>query len=167
MRQSMAAHEMVSENTAPRGDILSEIKFDILRSEYIDGIKSIEDEAFSVPWSREAFVRELDNPVAVYTVALFDSRVIAYGGMWHILEEGQITNIAVRSDVRGRGVGNVLLAKMLASAREKGMERVTLEVRISNAHARRLYEKHGFCCAGVRRGYYPDGEDAAICWAEL
>ena len=83
----MAAHEMVSENTAPRGDILAEIKFDILRSEYIDGIKSIEDEAFSVPWSREAFVRELDNPVAVYTVALFDSRVIAYGGMWHILED--------------------------------------------------------------------------------
>ena len=120
-----------------------------------------------MPWSREAFVRELDNPVAVYTVALFDSRVIAYGGMWHILEEGQITNIAVRSDVRGRGVGNALLAKMLASAREKGMERATLEVRISNAHARRLYEKHGFCCAGVRRGYYPDGEDAAIYWTEL
>ena len=142
------------------------IEFAALQAEHIDGVAEIERSSFKDPWSRAAFERELENPVAVYVVALYCGRVIAYGGLWHILDEGHITNIAVSEGFRGKGVGDALVGRLLETAAGMGMRRFTLEVRVSNSAARSLYEKHGFVCAGIRRGYYQDGEDAAIYWTE-
>lgn len=138
--------------------------FDGLKQEYLDGIVQIEDHSFSHPWSRGAFERELENSVADYTVAVKDGRVVAYGGLWKILDEGHITNIAVHKDERRKGIGDALLRRMLKKGRENGINAFTLEVRISNLGAQELYKKHGFKSVGVRKRYYPDGEDAMIFW---
>lgn len=138
--------------------------FDCLRNEYLDAITEIENQSFSHPWSRFAFERELENSVADYTVAVLDGEVVAYGGMWHILDEGHITNIAVRQDMRRKGIGDALVANMLQKGREKGIGAFTLEVRVSNTGAQALYKKHGFESVGIRKKYYPDGEDAMIFW---
>ncbi len=142
------------------------MEFDILKEQYIDAICQIENASFSHPWSKMAFERELENPVAEYTVVLIDGRVAAYGGLWHILDEGHITNIAVAPQHRKKGVGDALVAKMLESGKNNGINAFTLEVRVSNTGAQHLYKKHGFNYVGTRKNYYPDGEDAMIFWLE-
>ncbi|MCK8485761.1 ribosomal protein S18-alanine N-acetyltransferase [Paenibacillus sp. MBLB2552] len=129
----------------------------------------IEHESFSLPWSEEAFHNELThNHFARYQIMEMGGKPIGYAGMWTILDEAHITNIAVRSAYRGRHLGEQLLSRMMDWAAELGMVRMTLEVRVSNTVARALYEKMGFAPAGVRKGYYSDNhEDAIIMWCEL
>ena len=143
-----------------------DIIFDTLKEEYVSGIAQIEKQSFADPWSVAAFERELENSVAHYTVALHDGEVIAYGGLWHILNEGHITNIAVAPQYRRMGVGDKLVSQMLKSGRELGIDAFTLEVRVSNEKAQMLYKKHGFKYVGTRKKYYSDGEDAMIFWLE-
>lgn len=135
----------------------------------IPAILAIEEEAFSSPWSEEAFRNELTNNMfARYLVMEYWGEVLGYGGMWVIMDEAHITNIAVRSDVRGKGLGNRLLDQMQRTAVFFGATRMTLEVRVSNGRAQKLYRKFGFEPAGVRPRYYSDNdEDALIMWAEL
>lgn len=84
------------------------------------------------------------------------------------MDEAHITNIAVRQAYRGRKLGERLLDELMRTAAYLGMERMTLEVRVSNLVAQRLYEKKGFESAGIRKGYYSDNmEDAMIMWANL
>ncbi|MCH1638712.1 ribosomal protein S18-alanine N-acetyltransferase [Paenibacillus timonensis] len=129
----------------------------------------IEHESFSLPWSEEAFRNELThNHFARYQIMEIQGRPIGYAGMWTILDEAHVTNIAVRTAYRGRHLGEKLLRRMMEWAAELGMVRMTLEVRVSNTVARALYEKMGFAPAGVRKGYYSDNhEDAIIMWCEL
>ena len=88
--------------------------------------------------------------------------------MWLVLDEGHITNIAVHPDYRGRGIGEKLVLAMLELARNSGIAGVTLEVRVSNNAAKKLYNKLGFVDSGIRKGYYSDtGEDAVIMWKKL
>ncbi|MDQ6420092.1 ribosomal protein S18-alanine N-acetyltransferase [Paenibacillus sp. LHD-117] len=135
----------------------------------IPAILAIEQEAFSSPWTEEAFVNELKNNMfARYVVMEYGGELIGYGGMWIIMDEAHVTNIAIRSDVRGIGLGNRLLGQLQRTAVFYGAARMTLEVRVSNEHAQRLYRKHGFQPSGVRPRYYSDNdEDALIMWAEL
>lgn len=135
----------------------------------IPAILAIEEEAFTIPWSEEAFRNELmNNMFARYVVIEYRNELIGYGGMWIIVDEAHVTNIAIRSDCRGMGLGSRLLDRMRAAAVEYGAVRMTLEVRVSNEHAQRLYRKLGFQSAGIRKGYYSDNnEDALIMWAEL
>lgn len=132
-------------------------------------ILEIEQEAFSCPWTEEAFRNELiNNHFARYMVIVHDGRIIGYGGMWVIIDEAHITNIAIRGDYRGKGIGESLLTEMQKLAIYFGAVRMTLEVRASNEVAKGLYRKLGFEEAGVRPGYYSDNqEDALIMWAEL
>ncbi len=89
--------------------------------------------------------------------------IIGYAGMWLILDEAHVTTIAVREAKRGLGLGELLLASLIEAAMEMGADRVTLEVRVSNLPAQRLYEKYGFAREGVRPRYYSDNnEDAYI-----
>jgi ribosomal-protein-alanine N-acetyltransferase len=98
----------------------------------------------------------------------YDGQIIGYGGMWIIMEEAHVTNIAVLSSFRGRKLGERLVSELQRTASFLGAERMTLEVRVSNQIARNLYEKLGFYSVGRRRGYYSDnGEDALIMWADL
>ena len=145
----------------------AEISFDHLKAEYIPEICMIEREAFLSPWSEKSFEGELENTAAYYVIALQEGHVAGYGGFWRILDEGHITNIAVRADCRRRGVGRALLARMIKRAGMLGIERMTLEVRKSNAAAIRLYEQYGFVTQGAGPKYYENGEDALIKWMEV
>jgi ribosomal-protein-alanine N-acetyltransferase len=135
----------------------------------IGTIVDIERESFTAPWSEEAFRMELtQNLFAKYMVMELDGTVLGYGGMWLIIDEAHITNIAIREKYRGMGHGKELLREMMKSAHWLGAQRMTLEVRVTNERAQSLYRKMGFYPAGVRPGYYSDNlEDALIMWADL
>ncbi|HHW14622.1 MAG TPA: ribosomal protein S18-alanine N-acetyltransferase [Firmicutes bacterium] len=140
-----------------------------MKGDDVEEVLAIEQASFPTPWSRLAFLSELlENERAVYLVAREEGRIIGYVGMWRILEEGHITNLAVHPDARRRGVGRRLLQTLCDLAQARGLHRLTLEVRVSNATAQRLYESFGFQAAGVRPGYYQDNnEDALIMWLDL
>lgn len=134
----------------------------------LDAIMQIEANSFPTPWSRHAFQSELlENTFATYLVLDFHGKVVAYGGMWIILNESHITNVAVHPDFRGHHLGERMMRGLMLRARELGAERMTLEVRRTNAVAQNLYQKLGFVQLGVRRGYYTDThEDAFIMWKD-
>ncbi len=144
----------------------------IVRPIYMDDLEAImeiEIAAFSTPWSLQAFKAELkDNEYARYVCLELDGKVIGYMGLWFILDEGHITNVAIAPNYRGQNWGEFLMRSVMKKMMEEGMERMTLEVRASNSPAQSLYSRLGFSIAGVRKGYYADtGEDALIMWAEL
>lgn len=134
----------------------------------VDGIAEMEQICFSTPWSADAISQELNsNPLAHYIVAELEGRVVGYAGMWQILDEGHITNVAVRPELRGNHIASTIIAVMLEVGASLGIVRYTLEVRSSNEPAKALYRNFGFKEAGLRKGYYEDnGEDALIMWRE-
>jgi [ribosomal protein S18]-alanine N-acetyltransferase len=150
----------------PKGEAVS---FRSMRLGDIDEVCRIEKEAFPTPWSEGAFHNELvNNHFAHYIIMECDGDVAGYGGMWLIMEEAHVTNIAVKASYRGRKLGERLLRQLQETAQFLGAHKMTLEVRVSNLVAQRLYEKLGFRSVGVRRGYYSDNqEDALIMWVDL
>jgi len=137
--------------------------------EDLEYIYEIERLSFSIPWPMEAFVRELtSNRLAHYLTVRDKDRVAAYGGMWLILDEAHITNLAVHPAYRRKGIGRMLLKGMIEYGISNGIKSFTLEVRESNHAAIKLYEGAGFVKAGTRKGYYSDtNENAIIMWLEL
>ncbi|EOD00407.1 ribosomal protein S18-alanine N-acetyltransferase [Caldisalinibacter kiritimatiensis] len=135
----------------------------------LDEVMDIENKSFTTPWSRNAFITEVGkNTLAYYVVAVKDKKVVAYGGLWFVVDEGHITNIAVHPDYRGLGIGNVIVEELIRVCEERKLSRMTLEVRKSNNIAQSLYKKYGFESKGIRPGYYQDTkEDAIIMWKEL
>lgn len=148
---------------------MNEISFRSMNLTDIDRILEIEYQSFAAPWSRAAFEGELvRNHFARYFVVEVDGYAVGYAGMWLIIDEAHITNIAIDPAFRGKKLGELLLRQMMTVAVWNGATRMTLEVRVSNKKAQHLYEKLGFRSYGVRKGYYSDnGEDAIIMWAEL
>lgn len=142
----------------------TEIRF--LEEGFLDKIIEIENDSFRYPWSRDAYKAEIENKLATYLVVLQDGDVVAYGGFWKVLDEADITNIAVKRDCRGQGIGKMLTSALIQEAKKQEIKAITLEVRVSNISAIRLYEGCGFKNAGIRKKYYPDGEDAIIMWLE-
>ena len=141
------------------------IHFRTLLPEDAEGVARVERESFPTPWSREDFWREASNDFACYIVALDDAEIIGFGGCWISFEEAQVTNIALTSVQRGRGLGKALMARLMHAAAARGAERMTLEVRPSNTPALRLYEGLGFAAVGIRKKYYQDNdEDAILMW---
>ena len=141
------------------------IHFRDLLPEDAESVANIERESFPTPWSREDFWREASNDFACYIVALDDAEIIGFGGCWISFEEAQVTNIALTSTQRGRGLGKALMARLMRAAAARGAERMTLEVRPSNTPALRLYEGLGFAAIGIRKKYYQDNdEDAILMW---
>jgi len=136
---------------------------------HIDEICEIEKDCFSVPWSRDMFLEEFDRPTpAYYFIAADAGMILGYAGMWHIINEGHITNIAVRPEHRRSGIGQRLLDKLIETAMEQEMIGLTLEVRMNNTPAQGLYAKNGFKPEGIRKNYYPETrEDAVIMWRYL
>ncbi|KPV56276.1 alanine acetyltransferase [Paenibacillus sp. A3] len=143
--------------------------FRTMHTDDIPVICEIEQESFATPWTAGAFYNELtSNNFAKYLVLEYEGEIAGYGGMWLIMEEAHVTNIAIREKYRGRKLGERLLVEMQQTAVFYGALRMTLEVRPSNLIAQRLYEKMGFRSVGIRRGYYTDNkEDAIIMWADL
>jgi ribosomal-protein-alanine N-acetyltransferase len=144
-------------------------EFRFMTLEDVDAVAELEQLSFTTPWPRDAFVNELTiNQHAKYVVAVHDGTVIAYCGMWVIIDEAHITNVAVHPDYRGKKIGERLMRQMMGLALMLGAERMTLEVRPSNTVARSLYAKLGFEEQGRRKNYYSDNnEDAIIMWVTL
>ena len=150
-------------------DTMDQVTFRRMTLKDLDRIMAIEKASFSAPWSRNAFTGELsDNHFARYLVMQMGDEIIGYGGMWIIIDEAHVTNIAVYPLYRGKKLGERLLRFMMAVAYTEGARRMTLEVRVSNFQAKNLYLKLGFVEAGLRKGYYTDNkEDAIIMWADI
>lgn len=133
----------------------------------LDAVVSIEKSSFSNPWTREMYLRELQNPDVSFLYVLREPAhgIVAFCSFWLILDEIHINNLAVRDDFRGRGVGTALLEFVMQAGANRGAARATLEVRRSNEPARRLYERLGFEVAATRPNYYVSPtEDALILW---
>lgn len=131
--------------------------------EDLDGIVEIEKESFATPWPKSAMeVEIINNKVARYLVAEQNEEVLGYIGIWLILNEGHITNIAVRENFRRHGIGDMLMVSLIFMCETNGIDFITLEVRESNLAAQKFYEKHGFKMEGLRKGYYRDNDENAI-----
>jgi len=138
----------------------------------IDGVIAIEILAFKMPWPRSAFEEELGNNELAFYLVLTDENnklapIIGYVGMWKIIDEAHVTNVAIAPKYQNQGWGSILLAELIWQAKEMGADKMTLEVRESNNAARHLYEKFNFKVEGVRKGYYSDtNENALIMWKD-
>lgn len=132
----------------------------------VDAICEIEKLSFKTPWSKESFIEEIKAKERTrYVVAEMGDTVVGYGGMWLIIDEGHITNIAVHPDYRGQKIGKRIVEEMIVVANREGITSLTLEVRMSNTPAIKLYKNLDFKEAGIRKEYYTDtGEDALIMW---
>jgi ribosomal-protein-alanine N-acetyltransferase len=146
--------------TAPEADIA----IDRMKLTDIDDVLEVERLSYPTPWSRRAFISELtENAYAHYLVARAGGRVIGYVGMWLILDECHITNVAVHPAYRRQGVGRLLMQSAIEFTEAAGGRHITLEVRRTNLVAQHLYQSFGFQSVGVRKGYYTDNhEDAFI-----
>ncbi len=135
----------------------------------IPEVVGIEEEAFPIPWTQEIFEHEMNgNNYAHYVVAIEDDVVIGHCGMWIVLDECQITNVAVRKKMRGYGIGEGLMREAVKLCNEMNVRVMTLEVRVGNDTAQNLYRKLGFLDGGIRKNYYSDDrEDALVMWVEL
>lgn len=130
-----------------------------------DRVHEIECACFRSPWSRLALLGELRNDVALYLVMEQDGVICGYGGMWIIFEEAHVTNVAIMPEYRNQGWGRRLMLAMMEHARNRGAEKMTLEVREGNLVAQRLYASLGFEQNGFRPRYYSDtGEGAKLLW---
>ena len=127
----------------------------------------IEQEAFDQPWSERMFIPEVGDENAYYLVGVRGDEVICYGGFHKVLDEAHITNIAVRADSRGRGIGTLLMSELISRSRMLDVKYMTLEVRDNNENAIKLYKSFGFTVEGIRKKYYNNVHDALIMWATL
>ncbi len=137
----------------------------------VRAVTRIEALSFTTSWPPSAFHSELnDNKLAHYFVGRagdpHEGAIVAYGGIWVILEDSHITTIAVHPDWRGKKYGEQLLVRLLKEAIARGASWITLEARESNIVAQNLYRKYGFVIVSTRRAYYSDnGENAVVMWA--
>ena len=127
-----------------------------------EALSLLDMEVFSVPWSKKSFEDESANSLAYYYVAKEDDEIIAYAGFWHVADEGDITNIAVKKEHRKKGVASALLEVIIKKAKELGLELLTLEVRESNIPAINLYKRFGFLEIGKRKMYYKNPKEDAL-----
>ena len=131
----------------------------------LDGVLEIEEQSFFRPTTRDWYESELQRPDVcfIFVVRTPEHRVAGFCAFWKVVDQVHINNLAVRPELRGRGLGGFLLSRVLDEAARLGAPNATLEVRRSNAAARRLYERAGFELAGVRTSYYTNPiEDALI-----
>lgn len=134
----------------------------------VDAVYMVEKDCFVDPWSKESIKKELKNNLARYLVAQLDNRIVGYVGVWFVVDEGHITNVAVHSDYRGKKIGDKLVKEMVELCKGNNIVAMTLEVRSSNTVAQNLYRKYGFKMGGIRKEYYSDNkEDAIIMWNQL
>ena len=145
--------------------IMNDIEIVPFAEEHVNAVLNISTLSFITPWTRDSIEKELYNKFARYVIAKKDGLVIGFGGVWLILDEGHITNVAVHPEYRGIGVGDMIIESLVEVCRLNSINSMTLEVRKSNVIAQNLYKKHGFIDEGVRKNYYTDThEDAVIMW---
>ncbi len=139
------------------------LRVDTMRLVDIPAVHRIEAASFTTPWPSFAFQQELEtNRLARYIVARSGDEILGYAGLWLMVDEAHITTFAVAPDHRRSGVGQAMLLHLLGLAESVGASVATLEVRVSNTPAQRLYQKYGFRPVGVRTRYYTDNNEDAL-----
>lgn len=135
----------------------------------VQAVHAIEEATFPTPWTEDSFYYEMtENQYAYYILASESDNIVGFCGMWMVLGDVQITNVAVLPAYRGQKIGEGLMTAAMATAKAHGMENMSLEVRISNHIAQQLYRKMGFSDGGIRKAYYTDNqEDALVMWVKL
>ena len=141
---------------------LDNLIIDEMKKEDLDQVVQIEDQSFSDPWQKNFFSTDIENPSALPLVARIDQKVVGYICLWMILDEIQISNIAVTPSLRKKGIGQKLIQKLLKMVEKKDFHRITLDVRMSNLPAISLYEKFGFQKVGQRKNYYRKPQEDAL-----
>ena len=142
---------------------MCEFETGIMTAADVDAVCAIEEATFARPWSRASIENELTNSCARYVVLRRSGETVGYAGMWLVIDEAHVTNVAIRKDLRGQGLGEKLMRALIQLAADSGMIWMTLEVRRSNAAAQGLSRKLGFVDVGWRKRYYEDnGEDALL-----
>lgn len=148
---------------------LSEIFIKNMTKDDVESVVEIEEEAYGKHhWAKASFYDEMSNNLAKYYVAKTrEGEIAGYAGTWHIIDEGHITTIAVKKDYLRNHIGEALIHQIVEDCYKDKVKYLTLEVRVSNEPAIKLYEKYGFQSLGTRKGYYQDNnEDALIMWTE-
>ena len=131
--------------------------------EDLPAVQLIERSSFTTPWPAHAYRQELEaNRLAHYLVATIGGEIVAYGGIWLMVDEAHVTTFAVHPRYRRRRIGERLLLSLLDLSVDRHAREATLEVRLSNLAARRLYEKYGFRPVGIRPRYYSDNQEDAL-----
>lgn len=150
-------------------NLLNQVTFRYLTETDIDQLVHIEEQSFTLPWTKDAFMNEFTiNSYAFYLGIEMEGMLVGYAGYWCIMDSAQITNIAILPSYRQKKLGEKLLNQVLVDAKEKGANTLSLEVRVSNHIAQSLYRKLGFQDGGIRKKYYSNNqEDALVMWVEL
>ena len=140
------------------------ISYNIFSEKDIQGIFEISNLSFNLPWSMESIKSEINNPLAKYIVAKDKetNKVLGFIGIWIVLGEGDVTNVAVHPSFRKLGIGEKLLSSMINLCDSLDCNIINLEVRSSNLPAISLYKKFNFLETGLRKGYYEDNKEDAI-----
>jgi [ribosomal protein S18]-alanine N-acetyltransferase len=139
-----------------------------MRRRHLRGIMAIERQVYPRPWSPSLFVSEMTaGRNRAYIVAVDGRALVGYGGLISYGDEAHVTTIAVDPDQQRRKIGTRLLYELIGRADEMGAQAVSLEVRVTNWGAQRMYARFGFRPVGVRKGYYQEtGEDAVVMWTD-
>ena len=130
--------------------------------EHISPLAELEKQCFADPWSENALAEELTNPNAVFRVALKNGEIAGYVGMLHVLDEGDICNVAVFDSFRRQGIATALIQNLLDYAEEHKLAFITLEVRESNVGAQAFYKTMGFAPIGIRKNFYDKPKEHAV-----
>ena len=134
-----------------------------MNSSHVPQIARLEEICFSEPWSEKSIASELENPLALWLVALDGETVAGYIGSQTVMDETDMMNVAVHPEYRRQGIGEALVMALIRQLQQTGSRNLSLEVRTSNVSARNLYEKLGFIQVGKRPRYYRNPrEDAYI-----
>lgn len=135
----------------------------------IGQVVDAEKASFVTPWSEDIFYQEVvENQFAHYFVIEVDEVIVGYAGLWVVIDDAQITNIAIMPGYRGNKLGEKLFGYTMQQAIRLGSKRLSLEVRVSNIIAQRMYRKFGLVPGGLRKNYYTDNhEDAIVMWVNL
>jgi len=128
----------------------------------VDALLQMENECFTDPWDKRTFEGLLANPAVYFIIAENNSEPVAYGGMTVIIDESEILNVAVRPEMRQKGLGRLMVNEMLDICRKCDVVTVFLEHRQSNFAAASLYESIGFVVYGVRKRYYSSPTEDAV-----
>lgn len=138
-----------------------------MNSNDVEQVYAIEKEIFSLAWSQKSFAEACQKPENIYLVALTEGQIVGYCGMWTVMEEGNITNMAVAQPFRKQGIAFLLMREMERIAVKKGITAFFLEVRESNANAIQLYEKMNFKNIGIRKNFYERPVENAIIMSKI
>ena len=133
-----------------------------MQGEDLTQVMELEESLFSVPWTKEGFFSFLMRDNTLFLVVEENGKILGYCGVLLVLDEGEITNVAVCRQRQREGIGQFLLSGLFLLLRERGIRVLHLEVRESNRTAIRLYERMGFQKDGLRRNYYTDPSEDAV-----